>query len=137
MSLCPDCGVDHHPELAEAVAEVGAAEVLAEGVEGAAHEEGLAEVRVAEVEAERDVEVERIRAKVEAGWQEARVVELEGQVAGMREVLDRLAAPPEPEAGPEPEPVEVEPEPAEPAAPEETPAPPAPAAKKKSGGWWG
>lgn len=38
MTLCPDCGVDHHPEVAEAAADVVAAEVLAEGAEGAAHE---------------------------------------------------------------------------------------------------
>jgi hypothetical protein len=133
MTTCPDCGVDHHPEAVEAAAEVEAAEVIAEGVEGAAHEEGRADVEVAKVEADRDVEVARINAKVEAGWQEARVVELEGQVSGMREIIDRLTAPPA-EPGPEPAPaVEVVDEPAEPPPPEDKPAPPAP---KKKRGWW-
>ncbi len=53
MAICPDCGLDHHPEVIEAVAEVEAAEVLAEGAEGAAHEEGKADVEVAKVEADR------------------------------------------------------------------------------------
>ena len=135
MAICPECGVDHHPAETEAVAEVTAAEILAEGAEGAAHEEAHADVRVAEIEAEAAVELAKINAKVEAGWQEARVAELEGQVSGMREIIDRLAAPPEP---PEPEPA---PAPAEPA--DDGPPPPAetteskPAPEKKSKGWWG
>ncbi len=133
MAICPDCGLDHHPEVIEAVAEVEAAEVLAEGAEGAAHEEGKADVEVAKVEADRDVEVARINAKVEAGWQEARVAELEGKLSGMSEVLDRLVNPAAPE--PAPEPVAVEPAEDEPPAPEEKPAPPVP--PKKSKGWWG
>jgi hypothetical protein len=135
MTLCPDCGGDHHPELAEAAAEVATAEVLAGGAEGVAEEEADAAVEVARIEGETAIELRKIDAKIEAGWQEERIVRMEGELAGMREVLDRLAAPPEPAADAESEPAVVEPEPAEPPAPEETPAPaPAP---KKSKGWWG
>lgn len=133
MTVCPDCGLDHHPEAIEAAAEVEAAEVIADGVEGAAQHEARADVEVAKVEAERDVEMARINAKVEAGWQEARVAELEGQVSGMREIIDRLTAPP---PAPEPAPAPaVEPAGDEPPAPEDKPAPPVP--PKKKSGWWG
>jgi hypothetical protein len=126
--------MDHHPAEAEA-AEVAAAELIAEGAEGAAHEEGRADVDVARIEGETAVELARINAKVEAGWQEARIVELEGQVTGMREIIERLTAPPEPDPGPEPAPAaEVIDE--EPPPPGDSPAPPAPA-KKSKGGWWG
>lgn len=132
MTTCPDCGLDHHPEAAEAVAEVEAAEVIAEGAEGAAHEEARAGVEIAKVEGETAIELARIDAKVQAGWQEERIVRVEGELAGMREVLDRLTAPSDPP--PSPEPVAVEPAEEEPPAPEEKPAPPAP---KKPKGWWG
>ena len=133
MDVCPHCGLDHHPELAEAVAEVDAAEAIADGMEGAAHEEARADVEIAKVEGETAIELARIDAKVQAGWQEERIVRMEGELSGMREVLDRLAAPPpDPEPEPEPAPVEVVDD--GPPAPEETPAPPAP---KKSKGWWG
>lgn len=132
MAICPECGLDHHPH--EEAPEVQAAEVIADGAEGAAEHEAHADVRVAEIEAEAAVELARINAKVEAGWQEARVAELEGQVSGMREIIDRLTAPPEPPAqtapAPAPEVIEEEAPP-----PAEKPAPPAPA--KKSKGWWG
>ena len=134
MPVCPDCGVDHHPELAEAVAEVQAAEVIAEGAEGAAHEEARADVEVAKVQAEAAVELAKIDAKVQAGWQEARVAELEGTVAGMREVLAGLTAPPDPPADPPAAaPTEVVDD--GPPPPDQT-APAAPK-EKKSKGWWG
>lgn len=133
MALCPDCDIDHHPELAEAAASAEAAGDLADGAEAVAKAEGSAGVRVAEIEAEAAVELAKINAKVEAGWQEARVAELEGQVAGMREIMTRLTAPPDPPPAPEPEPAEVIED--EPPAPEEKPAPPP--AQKKSKGWWG
>lgn len=135
MPVCEMCGVDHHPEAVEAAAEIEAAEAMADGAEGAAHEVARADVEVAKVEAERDVEVARINAKVEAGWQEARVAELEGQVSGMREVLDRIMNPPAPDPEPEPEPVAVAVDDGPP-APEQQQAPPA-APKQKSKGWWG
>lgn len=132
MALCPDCGAEHHPELAEAAAEIDTAEVIAEGAADAAHEEHRADVEVAQIEADAAVELARINAKVEAGWQEARVAELEGQVAGMREIIGRLTEPPEPPPAPDPPEPEVIEE--EPPPPEEEPPPPAP---KKSKGWWG
>jgi len=133
MALCPDCGLDHHPH--EEAPEVQAAEVIAEGAEGAAEHEAHAGVRVAEIEADAAVELAKINAKVEQGWQEARIVELEGQVSGMREIVERLTAPPaEPPPAPGPAPA------AEviddgPPPPEDKPAPPR--AEKKSRGWWG
>ncbi|HLK00481.1 MAG TPA: hypothetical protein VKU39_11310 [Streptosporangiaceae bacterium] len=135
MTTCPDCGTDHHPELAEAAAELGSAEVVAEGVAGAAHEEARADVEVARIEGETAVELAKLDIKREEIWQETRVAELEGQVSGMREILDRLTAPPEPPPAPEPEP---EPEIADdgPPPPDDKPAP-APPAPKKSKGWWG
>lgn len=134
MSVCPDCGLDHHPE--QAVAEVTAAEVIAEGAEGAAHEEGRAGVRVAEIEAEAAVELAKIDAKVQAGWQEARVAELEGQVSGMREIIERLTAPPEPPAEVAPAPVAEPAEDGPPPPAESGPVAPKTEKKKKSGGWW-
>lgn len=134
MALCPDCGMEHHPELAAAAAEVGSAEVIAEGAADAAHEEARADVEVAKVEGETAIELAKIDAKVQAGWQEERIVRMEGELSGMREVLDRLAAPPEPPPAPEPEP-EPEVIDDEPPPPEEQPAPPP--APKKSKGWWG
>lgn len=134
MTLCPDCGLDHHPEEAEAVAEAESAEVLAEGAEGVAHEEARGDVRVAEIEAEAAVELAKIDAKVQAGWQEARVAELEGQVTGMREIIERLTAPPEPPAEPAPAPVTEVVDDGPPPPDEKTAAPPKP---PKSKGWWG
>ena len=131
-AICPDCGLDHHPS--EEVPEVQAAEVIADGAEGAAEHEAKADVRVAEIEAGAAVELAKINAKVEAGWQEARVAELEGQVTGMREIIERLTAPPEPPAEPPAAPpVEVIDD--GPPPPDENPAPPK-AAGKKSKGWW-
>jgi hypothetical protein len=135
MELCPECGLDHHPAETEAAAEVAAAELIAEGAEGAAHEEGLAGVEVARIEADRDVEVARIQAKVEAGWQEARVAELEGKVSGMQEVIGRLTEPPAAPADPPPAPP-VEVVDGGPPPPDETKTEP-PRTEKKPRGWWG
>jgi hypothetical protein len=132
MATCPDCGIDHHPEETAAAAEVEAAEVIAEVAADAVHEEARADVEVAKIEGETAIELRKIDAKIEAGWQEARVAELEGQVSGMREILNQLTAPPEPP--PAPEPVTVEEPAPEPPAPEPSPAP---EPKKKSKGWWG
>lgn len=132
-AICPDCGLDHHP--AEDVPEVQAAEVLAEGAEGAAEAEAGADVAVAAIEGETAIELAKIDAKVQAGWQEARVAELEGQVSGMREIIGRLTAPPEPAdppPGPPAPPVDVV---DEPPPPGDNPAPVK--AEKKSKGWWG
>jgi hypothetical protein len=121
--ICPDCGLDHGEPVIEAP------EVDMEPAADAA-------VEIARLETERDVAVARIEAKSTEAWQEARVVELEAQLAAMRETVDRLA-PPEPQSVPivveevAPEPV-VEPEP--------TVAPPPvveePAPRKAKGNPW-
>jgi hypothetical protein len=131
MATCPDCGLDHHPH--EEAPEIAAAAVIAEGAEGAAEAEAGAGVRIAEIDAEAAVELAKINAKVEAGWQEARVVELEGQVSGMREIIDRLTAPPPEPAAPADPPAPVADD--GPPPPDDKPVPPA--APKKSKGWWG
>lgn len=133
MAICENCGMDHHPEIAAAGAEIEVAEAMAEGAEGAAHEEARADVEVARIEGETAVELRKIDAKIEAGWQEERVVRMEGELSGMREVLDRLVNPPAPDPAPEPEPVTVIED--GPPAPEEKQAPPA--TPKRKPGWWG
>src|SRR6266487_771016 len=91
---CDVCGLEHQvDEPTDVVEEVVAAD---------------AAVSIAEIEAERDVTLAKINAGNEKVWQEGRVAELEGQLLGMKEILDRLNAPP-PE--PEPVPVVVAPEP--------------------------
>lgn len=126
---CPDCGLEH-----EAVASVELAPVDMEPVTDAT-------VRVAEIEAERDVTLARIHAKADTEISRdeltARIAELEGQLAGMSATMAAMAPAPEPEPvpvvvqEPEPEPVITEPV---------TPAPPlvdeAPKGKKKSNPWW-
>ncbi|GAA0287238.1 hypothetical protein GCM10009527_098190 [Actinomadura nitritigenes] len=109
---------------------------VAEAATEVAETTAAADVEVAQIEAERDVELARINVQAEEIWQEGRVARLEGEIAGMREVLERIA-PPEPEPAPEPEPVVVEPAPEpEPVAPAPEPAP-QPKGKKKAGFWDG
>lgn len=101
--LCPDCGMEHE----QAVAEVAVVED--EAVPEAA-------VRIATIEAERDVTLAKIGARAEGSEQAVALVALQARMDGFQEALDRLAPPP-----PEPEPVPVvvsEPE----AAPVEEPA---------------
>jgi hypothetical protein len=117
-----------HPETAPA----DAAEVSEESIETVSE----AAVEIAQIEAERDVKIAQLDIKREEVWQEGRVTELEGEIRGMRELLDRLAPEPEPEPEPvvivaEPEP-EPEPEPVIDALPAAEPK----AAKKKSGWSW-
>src|SRR2546430_15603827 len=94
MTICPECGFDR-PDIVEVPAETEAAETAAD-----------ATVEIARIEADRDVTLAKVHAKTEESWQETRVAELEGKLAGMQELLDRLN-PPEPH--PEPRPVIVEP----------------------------
>jgi len=70
-----------------------------------------AEVKVAQIGADRDVELAKEATRAAETWQESRVAELEGEVRGMRTVLDRIA-PPEPDPAEELPPVEVVDEPA-------------------------
>lgn len=99
-----------------------------------------AAVEIAEIEATRDVKLAQISAGTEEAWRDARIAELEGQMRGMREMLDRLT-PPAPEPDPEPVPVVVtEPEP-EPVpvgtAPEPPPVvEPVTTKTKKASPWW-
>lgn len=122
---CPDCGLDHGEPMVETpviVDEVPAVE---------------ASVKIAEIEADRDVTIARVSAKVEEGWQESRVKELEGQLAGVQQVLAQLAPPP-----PEPVPVVVEEAPpADPVMSEPVVEPPpvvdaAPQKAKKANPFW-
>lgn len=111
---------------------------VAEAATEVAETTAAADVEIAKVEAERDVELAKIDVEREEVWQESRVARLEGEIAGMREVLERIA-PPEPEPAEPVEPVVVEP-PAEPEPEPVAPAPepaPQPKGKKKAGFWDG
>jgi hypothetical protein len=125
MTFCPDCGIDHH----------------------AGERDGggkSAEVRIAEINAKRDIEVARIqrgesRAETEAAI-EMTEIETEGAVEVAAELADALAGPadPEPETGADPaEPVVITEDPAPPAddiTPPEVESHHEPAAK--AGGLW-
>jgi hypothetical protein len=92
MHECPECGTAHEEPIV--IEPEPAVEEIAE-----------AEVRIAEVQADRDIKIAKIEAGVTEDITESRLAELEGQVRGMREVLDRIAPAPEPEPAPAPEPV--------------------------------
>ncbi|MDB5910930.1 MAG: hypothetical protein JWP34_5044 [Massilia sp.] len=114
-------------DIGPAAAEVEAVEVVAE-----------ADVEIAKVNADRDVALAKIDIKREELWQEGRVQQLEGEIRGMREMLDKLV--PEPEPAPDPAPVIVaaDPGPEDDIAP--APAPDLteqPAEPKKAKGYWG
>lgn len=94
---CPECGLEHAVEV-EKVADVVETEAVVE-----------ATVEIARIEADRDVTLAKVNARVEEGWQEQRIAELEGRLSGMQEMLDRLT--PEPEPDPEPVPLVVTPPP--------------------------
>jgi hypothetical protein len=99
-----------------------------------------ADVEIARVNAERDLALAKLDIKREELWQEARVVELEGQLAGIRETLQTLMPEPEPEPAPAPapEPVVIEPPVDDVApAPEPVEAAEEPAPKKSKGYWAG
>ena len=95
------------------------------------------EVEIARIEAAASIEREQIWSDQRGLELEAEMVELRGELRGMREVLDRLA-PPEP---PEPEPVVIPAPVPEPAADAEPVAAPPEitkkgGGKKSGGGWW-
>ncbi len=122
---CPDCGLGHEPAIVE--------EPVVVDVEPAAD----AAVQIAAIEADRDVTIARVHAKTEEAWQESRVAELEGRLAGMAETLERLT-PPEPEPVPVviAEPPAPEPIVAEPVAEPPPVAEPAGKPSKRSNPWW-
>lgn len=125
MRTC-DLGFEHEePEPEPVVLEEPSAEAIAE-------EESGAVVKVAEIEAARDVEVAKIANKAIDAEAAAEMAALRARV----EILEAAAVPPEPEpvimpvAEPAPEP-----------DPEPTPPPPETEPKaeagKESSGWWG
>ena len=126
--ICPDCGLEH-----------GDAQVAVAEVEPVAE----ASVRIAEIEADRDVTIARLGAKTEREVSESdlrtQVAEMQGVLAGL--VTQLTPTQPEPEPESEPIPIVVdEPEP-EPVMPEPVAAAPpivdeAPKGRKKSNPWW-
>lgn len=96
------------------------------------------DVKIAEVEGATRVQVAKIEAGMVDSEVQARIESLEGELRGMREVLDRLA-PPEPEPVPEPVIVPVpDPEPAPADAGPSAPPPAEPTrTPSKPAGFWG
>jgi hypothetical protein len=94
MHNCPECGMGHDEPV---VVEEAPAEAIEQTVE--------ADVKIEEIRADTAVKIAKIEAGVAEDLTESRLAEMEGQIRGMREVLDRIAPPvPEevPEAAPEP-----------------------------------
>lgn len=124
---CPTCGVDHHAEPPPAET---AADELAEVT--------AAEVRIAEINAQRDVQLAKIGAGIAESETVADLAHAEGVAEGQADVIETLA--PEPE--PEPEPVVIvdpgagaEPEPeAEGGPPEAEPVSASP--PRAANPWW-
>ena len=125
MHDCPECGIAH-----EGPAGAAPAPVIVEAYPGPNDND----VKIAEIEAAAGIEREKIWTEQRALDMEGEMERLRGELAGMREILDRIA-PPEPDPEPVPVPVPVPgPEP----VPEPVPAPPpaAPQAPGKSNGGW-
>lgn len=102
MHNCPDCGIEHEAPEPVVIEEAVDVEPVAE-----------ANVEIARIEADRDIKVAKIERGMMADEMEIRLAEVEGNLRGMREVLDALVNPPAPEPAPivieEPEPeVEME-----------------------------
>lgn len=93
------------------------------------------DVEIAQIEAAASVEREKIYAQEADQELVAENERLRGKIAGMEEILARLA-PPEPDPAPEPVVVPMpDPEP----APEDVPPPPEgdkPKSESSGGGWW-
>jgi len=119
MHNCPDCGIEHEaPEPEVLVEEAVDVEPIAD-----------ANVEVARIEAERDVTIAKISAKMEERHDETEIEVLRAELRALRDLI----TPPEPE--PEPTPVvieEPEPVPVEEEMPprEERHEPKAPASKR-------
>ena len=125
--ICPTCGHEEVPVVEEQPLE--ATEAVTE-----------ASVEIARIEADRDVTLAKIGAKTDETIVESEIAQLRGELAGMRELLDRIAPKTEPVedapepvvvVNPEPEPVIDEPEAEAPAA-----EPATPKAPKRKNAWW-
>lgn len=97
-----------------------------------------AEVRIAEINAKRDVELARLQVRAEESSDTSELDQLRGEVRALREIVERIAPPVDPE--PEPAPVIVETPLEPPMEPEIESPPPAdhkPPRKSNSGiGWF-
>lgn len=126
MHNCPECGLGHEAPLAEPAA----APLVVEADPGPNEND----VKIAEVEAAAAVELAELDAAARNVELEAELERVRGELAGVKETLATLTAPP---PAPDPVPVVVpapapDPEPVAPPPP--GPAGPPPA-EKKSGGW--
>jgi hypothetical protein len=100
MHNCPDCGIEH--EVPEPV-------MIEPDPAPAVEAAGEADIEIARVQGNTAIKLARIEAGTARAELESRVGELEAQLSGFKDALDRLAPPP----APEPAAVVVEP-PAEP-----------------------
>ncbi len=122
---CPTCGLEHAVETA-VVPDVATA---------------AADVEIAQIEAERDIKLAKITAEAIDNEQETEIARLRGELAGLRELVERVAPPP-PEPDPEPVPVVIAPPDPEPVdEPPAVEAPPPvetapPRSSKKQNPWW-
>ncbi len=126
MHACPDCGVEHTGPVEPAAA----APVVVEADPGPNEND----VKIAEVEAAARVELAELDAAARNVELEAELARVRGELAGVRETLATLQAPP-----PEPEPVVI-PAPAPPEPEPVTPPPPpvddGPKHRESGGGGW-
>lgn len=128
---CPECGMEHGAEVDALTIEPEVAEVA-----------GEAAVKIAEIEANRDITLAKVAVKAEDSADAARIAELEGRLRGIEETLDRIAPPaPSAETMPEPEVMLMDPPAPEPEVSETPVEPPpivdtpAPKAKRRNAFW--
>jgi hypothetical protein len=96
-----------------------------------------AEVRIAEIQAKRDVELAKLSVRADEQADSSELDELRGEVRALREMVELLRGP-EPDPEPEPAPVVIEADP-EPDPVAEEPPPPVenkPAPKPRTGPSW-
>ena len=118
IHACADCGIEHEaPEPEVLVEEAVDVEPIAD-----------ANVEVARIEAERDVTIAKISAKMEEKHDETEIEVLRAEIRALRDLI----APPVPEPEPAPVVIEEEPAPVEEEIPprEERHEPKAPASKR-------
>lgn len=117
MHNCPECGFEH--DVVAADPEPAAPVVVDQGP-------NENDVKIAEIEAAARVESDRMYTEQRGAELESEVAGLRGELAGMREALERVAPAPEPEPV-----VVVPPEPAPAPAGPDVPAPPVIAPEEK------
>jgi hypothetical protein len=132
VPYCRECGSPMQEEEVAAVAVAEAAEATAEGQVGAAAEIGGAEVRIAEINADKEIRLARIQAKMLDADNEAAVE----QTVIAAEVAAETETDPEPVVMVDASSGVDEPEEAAPPAAEDTPEPAA-ARKQSRNPWWG